>query len=197
MSSTGRSTVSADDPPPAPDPEPGSAPDPGHDPAGGELARSIARAYRDERRRSGGAAALPGRRRSRRQGQVELSGARADDRDPQRLDQLISRLVADHGWATDVAVHGVFARWDSVVGTDVAQHCRPEQFVDGRLVVRADSTAWATGMRLLAPTVLERLHEELGDDTVEKIEVRGPQAPSWRHGRFTVRDGRGPRDTYG
>ncbi len=109
----------------------------------------------------------------------------------------MSRLVAEHGWATEVAVHGMFSRWGELVGPEVAQHCRPEQFVDARLVVRADSTAWATQMRLLVPTVLQRLHDEIGPETVERIDVRGPQAPSWRHGKFTVRDGRGPRDTYG
>ncbi len=176
---------------------------PAHDPAGGDLARSIARAYRDLGLPPGPGGGRATGRAGRRPGPgrtgagPQLSGARPDDRDPQRLDRLMSRLVAERGWATDVAVHGLFSRWDSIVGAEVAQHCRPEQFVDGRLAVRADSTAWASQMRLLAPTVLVRLGEELGEDTVTRIEVRGPQPPSWRHGRFSVRDGRGPRDTYG
>lgn len=179
-----------------------------HDPAGGELARSLARAYRggtaDTRRRtSGGRGPTDGSgwsRRgtsARRATEAQLSGPGPDERDPQRLDGLLSRLVSEHGWANEVAVHGVFSRWDTLVGTEVAQHCRPEQFVDTRLVVRADSTAWATQMRLLAPTVLQRLDDEIGPGIVARIDVRGPQPPSWRHGLFTVRDGRGPRDTYG
>ena len=122
---------------------------------------------------------------------------RRDERDPQPLERLLSRLVAEHGWAADVAVHGLFSRWDTLVGGDVARHCRPEQFVDGHLVVRVDSTAWATQMRLLRPLVLQRLHDEIGTGTVDRIDVRGPHAPSWRHGRFAVRGARGPRDTYG
>ena len=175
----------------------------GHDPSGADLARSIARSYRDAgvrgRSRAAGRPTAPGRRGGSSAGSLSgsLSGARADERDPQPLDRLLDRLIAEHGWAEDVAVHGLFSRWDTIVGDDVASHCRPEQFVDGRLAVRADSTAWATQMRLLAPTVLQRLHDELGPETVQRIDVRPPQAPSWRHGRFTVRDGRGPRDTYG
>jgi predicted nucleic acid-binding Zn ribbon protein len=89
------------------------------------------------------------------------------------------------------------------VGDQVAQHAQPVSFVKdpdtdgGRLVVQTDSTAWATQMRLLAPTVLTRLNAELGDGTVTFIEVRGPSAPRWSHGRRSVRGGRGPRDTYG
>jgi len=105
-------------------------------------------------------------------------------------------LVAEHGWQTDLSVHAVFARWDQIVGVEVAQHCIPERYADDELTVRADSTSWATQMRLLAADVVRRLNQELGDGTVRRIQVLGPQAPSWRRGRRTVR-GRGPRDTYG
>lgn len=167
-----------------------------HDSTGLDLARSIARSL------AGGRRAAPGRRtprRGRRGGNAESrsSGAHPDERDPQPLDSTIGRLVAEQGWASDVRVHGVFSRWDHLVGRDVAQHCTPESFHEGRLVVRTDSTAWATQMRLLAPTAVRRLNEEIGDGTVRVIDVQGPTAPSWRKGPRSVRDGRGPRDTYG
>jgi len=88
-------------------------------------------------------------------------------------------------------------RWPQIVGTDVAAHCTPETFTDGKLLVRTDSTAWATQLTLLAPTVVRRLNEELGDGTVTVIDVLGPHGPSWKRGPRSVRDGRGPRDTYG
>jgi len=178
----------------------------GHDPSGLDLARSIARAMgrsarpgdtsgadRRELRRDAG----PLARRRRRAIETQSSSARPDDRDPQTLDATIGRLVAEHGWSTDVAVHGVFSRWDTIVGREVAEHCHPERFADSRLTVRADSTAWATQVRLLAPTVVRRLNEELGDGTVTAIDVQGPSVPSWSKGFRAVRDGRGPRDTYG
>jgi predicted nucleic acid-binding Zn ribbon protein len=169
---------------------------PRHDPTGLDLARSIAKAIGATPRRwsSGGS---PLARRRRRRVDPTVSGAHPDDRDPQPLDAALNRLVAEHGWSTDVAVHGVFAHWHRIVGHDVAQHCRPENYSDGRLVVRADSTAWATEVRLLAPTVVRRLNEELGHGTVLVVQVVGPRGPSWTKGRRSVRDGRGPRDTYG
>ena len=60
------------------------------------------------------------------------SGAHPDERDPQLLDTTIGRLIADQGWSTDVRVHGVFTRWEQLVGREVAQHCRPRRSVRGR-----------------------------------------------------------------
>lgn len=109
----------------------------------------------------------------------------------------MGRLIASHGWEVDLKVQGVFGRWSELVGPEVADHCTPESFDEGRLVVRTDSTAWATQLRLLAPDVVRRLNEELGHGTVTVMDVVGPHLPSWTKGRFTSRDGRGPRDTYG
>jgi predicted nucleic acid-binding Zn ribbon protein len=137
------------------------------------------------------------RRKERPSSPGRVSGSHPDDRDPQLLDATLGRLVADHGWEIDLRVHGVFGRWQDLVGAEIADHATPESFADGRLVVRTDSTAWATQLRLLAPTVVRRLNEELGHGTVTAIEGLGPHGPSWKKGRLTSRDGRGPRDTYG
>lgn len=126
-----------------------------------------------------------------------VSGSHPDDRDPQLLDSTMARLVGERGWELDLRMRGVFARWAELVGEEVAAHCSPEAFTDGKLVVRTDSTAWATQLTLLAPTVVRRLNEELGHGTVVVIDVQGPHLPSWKKGRRTTRDGRGPRDTYG
>lgn len=198
-------------------PEEGTAQDPAaeeaagaepHVPEGLELARDITRATagaattpaRRRRRPGSGGPALPGRS-DRAEGfttgRHRVSGAHPDDRDPQLLDSTLAKLVGDRGWELDLRVRGVFARWPELVGEEIAQHCRPESFADGRLEVRTDATAWATQLRLLAPQLVRRLNEELGDGTVTVIEVRGPHGPSWTRGQRTVRGARGPRDTYG
>jgi predicted nucleic acid-binding Zn ribbon protein len=161
-----------------------------------DLARSLTRATtgRSPRRRRRSDRAQPTSARTPR---GDLSGAHPDERDPQLLDTSVARVVADRGWELELRVRGVFARWPELVGDDIAAHARPESFADGRLVVRTDSTAWATQLRLLAPTVVRRLNEELGHQTVTLIEVLGPRGPSWKKGPRSVRDGRGPRDTYG
>ena len=164
-----------------------------HDRSGLDLARSAAAALRGlakQRPRRGGRSGGPTK-------PGQMSGAHPDGRDPTPLGSAVDRLVTESGWSTDVAVHAVFGRWAATVGTEVASHCTPESFTDGTLRVRTDSTAWATQLKLLAPTVVRRLNEELGHGTVTRVDVAGPEAPSWRRGQRSVRDGRGPRDTYG
>ena len=113
------------------------------------------------------------------------------------MSNAIARLVAERGWTETVAVGGVLGRWEAVVGADVAAHCRPLSFTDGVLTVEADSSAWATQVRLLGPTLLRRLAEEVGEGTVTRLVVRGPSAPSWRHGPRVAPGSKGPGDTYG
>ncbi len=155
---------------------------------------ALARGLQPGRGPGGGTA---GARRRRVAGESRRSGARPDARDPQSVGSSIDRLVVERGWGVPVAVGGVIGRWDSVVGADTAAHCRPESFVDGVLTVRTDSTAWATQLRLLLPSLLRRLAEEVGESTVTKVVVRGPAAPSWRRGPRVTPGAQGPRDTYG
>jgi predicted nucleic acid-binding Zn ribbon protein len=176
----------------------------GHEDTGLDLARSVARALARPSARRGGAGSrrTAGKdpadpRGAGRVGRPQVSGAHPDERDPQLLEATIGRLIDDQGWSTDVRVHGVFSRWESLVGREVAAHCRPEAFAESRLAVRTDSTAWATQLRLLAPMLVRRLNEQLGDGTIRVIEVLGPRGPSWKRGPRSVRGGRGPRDTYG
>ncbi len=93
---------------------------------------------------------------------------------------------------------GLVGRWDEIVGPDVAAHVSVEAYDadTGRLVLRADSTAWATQLRLLLPAVHGRIKAELGPTAVRELSVLGPAAPSWRKGKRHIA-GRGPRDTYG
>ena len=176
--------------------EPGTEPSPGqpagepHDPTGLELARSIARGLAGQTRRR------TTRSRSWRRTETQSSGAHADGRDPQLIDLAVGRIIGEQGWEAELRVHGVFSRWGAIVGHEVAEHVTPESFADGRLVVRTDSTAWATQMKMLAAEVVRRLNEVLGEETVRVIDVVGPQGPSWNRGRLRVK-GRGPRDTYG
>jgi predicted nucleic acid-binding Zn ribbon protein len=141
-----------------------------------------------------------GRRRSgpsEDRGAGGYSGPAPDDVDPQQIGALLADYVEERGWERPLAEAKVFADWAGLVGADVAAHSRPVALHAGELKVSAESTAWATQLRLLSATLLARLAEELGPDVVSRISISGPTGPSWKHGGYSVRGARGPRDTYG
>jgi predicted nucleic acid-binding Zn ribbon protein len=124
------------------------------------------------------------------------SAAGADERDPQPLGRLVGRIAMERGWNSRLTTGRLFDRWHIIVGPDLAQHARPVELKDAELVVQADSTAWATQLRLLQKQLLVKIAAGVGKDVVKRLRVLGPTAPSWRYGPRHVR-GRGPRDTYG
>jgi predicted nucleic acid-binding Zn ribbon protein len=164
-------------------------------PAGPELARAVLdaalakrkAAARTPRRRSGGDAG--GRLRG-------YSGPGPDPRDPQLFGDVLARLVKARGWERPKAEATVFGAWEKVVGADIAKHSRPLKLDAGVLTVEAESTAWATQLRLLAASLLKNIAAEVGHNVVTKLNIHGPTAPSWNRGPRRVQ-GRGPRDTYG
>lgn len=160
-----------------------------HDPTGLDLASRIAQAAA-----SGGAPRpTPKKKRTTRLTAQRRSGSR----DLTPLGDAVGNLIDQRGWRRGVDLKAVLANWPSLVGQANADHSTPEAYIDKVLTIRADSTAWATSLRLLAPQLVAKLNAALGDGTVARIEVLGPSAPNWKHGLRVVRDGRGPRDTYG
>ncbi len=145
------------------------------------------------------------RPRRRRRGQTSNAGAprggysgpAPDDTDPQPIGAVLEGYTADRGWQRPLAEARVFAQWDALVGVEIAAHCNPASLREGELRIAAESTAWATQLRLLTSALLARLAAELGPTTVTRVVVTGPVGPSWKHGRFSVPGARGPRDTYG
>jgi predicted nucleic acid-binding Zn ribbon protein len=139
-------------------------------------------------RRPGGP--LSGRRRS-------WSGSGNDPlRDPSPLGATLRGWLKSAGSGVDLAKATLFGRWAEIVGAEIAEHCRPISLVDGELLVQAESTAWATQLRMLGGTLAQRINAEVGRGTVKRVRAQGPSGPSWRFGPRHV-PGRGPRDTYG
>lgn len=160
-----------------------------HDPTGVELARAIAA-------QAGAASQGVRRRRKKPRRQSGIEHTYVNDRDPQLLGAALDSVMAAKGWLTQVNVHVLLANWPKLVGQVNADHSTPESYDGDVLTVRAESTTWATQLRLFAPQLVALLNAELGDGTVSRVVVKGPDAPSWKHGRRSV-PGRGPRDTYG
>ena len=169
--------------------------------AGGTVGPELARAVLDAalaKRRS--AQHAPRRRTGNDEGTGRrlrgYSGPGPDPRDPQLFGVMLERIMKQRGWQKPAAEAKVFGAWEKVVGPDVAKHSRPLKLDAGVLTVEAESTAWATQLRMLAGNLLKRIAAEVGHNVVTKLNIHGPAAPSWNKGPRRVQ-GRGPRDTYG
>lgn len=156
----------------------------------GEVRRGAAQVERARRKAEARKAAARGER---------TAGVAGDDegRDPVGLSRLMNNLMRSRGWTEPVAVGSVLARWAEIVGADVALHAVPESYENSTVVVRCDSTAWATQLRLMQHDLLKRFDAAVGHGVVTTIKVLGPAGPSWKRGPRTAPGGRGPRDTYG
>ncbi len=168
------------------EPDAGAAPAP----SGADLARA-ALAQAKARARERGLSPRSGRGRP-----APRPGSAGDARDPVLFGAAIQRLVAERGWEGTASAGRVVGEWDSLVGVEIADHCRPASLLGGELVLVAESSAWATQLRLLAVTLIARLTAQVGPGVVTRVVVRGPAQPDWRRGPRRVQ-GRGPRDTYG
>lgn len=140
-------------------------------------------------------------------GRARSSGARSSQhrprgkttgssRDPELVGAAVSEFLTEQGWQGSTAMAQLAESWAEIVGPEVAAHVAVESWTEGDLVLRADSTAWATQVRLLSDSLKRQVSQAVGEDLVRTITVKGPDAPSWRAGPRVVK-GRGPRDTYG
>ena len=163
---------------------------------GPDLARAVLDAALAKRR----AAAANPRRRTGAAGAGKrlrgYSGPGPDPRDPQLFGDVLGKIMKARGWEKPKAEATVFGAWERVVGPDIAKHSRPVKLDAGVLTVEAESTAWATQLRMLAASLLRNIASEVGHNVVTKLNIHGPAAPSWTKGPRRVQ-GRGPRDTYG
>jgi len=175
----------------------GGEADPGKQLRGPDLARAALESARASARARGRAApSAKGRARGGQRRRRGWSGARPDDRDPQPLGRIASRIATERGWNERLAGGQVFGHWARLVGAEVAEHAQPVALQDGVLTVQAASTAWATQLRLLQRQLLARIAAGVGNGVVKRLKIQGPTGPSWRFGPKHV-SGRGPRDTYG
>jgi predicted nucleic acid-binding Zn ribbon protein len=158
-----------------------------------EEARAAARAQGKDAGRGRAVSPTPRRVAGQRR---SWSGPGPDVRDPQPLGRLARDLAKKRGWSAQVAEGTVLGNWRSVVGHQIADHAVPTGLNDGVLSVAAESTAWATQLRMIQSQLLAKIAAAVGNGVVTSLKITGPAAPSWRKGPRHIA-GRGPRDTYG
>lgn len=91
--------------------------------------------------------------------------------DPVPLSSSLDAVVKSLRGPSRAAVGGVFGRWAESVGEQIAAHVQPVRLDSGVLLVEVDDPAWATQVKLLAGTMIERLRT-VANVEVARIDVR-------------------------
>ncbi|CAB4572795.1 MAG: DUF721 domain-containing protein [Actinobacteria bacterium] len=120
--------------------------------------------------------------------------------DPELISGVLSHLIADREWDSGLAEGNLFVHWKKIVGEEIAQHATPVSILDGTLTIQSSSTAWATQLQLMSNDLLTMIQKDATGVLIERIVFIGPHGhhgPSWKKGIRTIRNARGPRDTYG
>ena len=133
--------------------------------------------------------------RSKRKSRSDEREITGDYQGPQLLNQSLDELITERGWQEKMRDSDLFIKWGELVGAEIAEHVHPVSFSEEILTLSAESTAWATQIRLIHDQIRSALAR--GGFEVSELLVKGPNAPSWRKGGWSVKGGRGPRDTYG
>lgn len=102
---------------------------------------------------------------------------------PTTVGEELERFITRRGWRERLRGADAWARWEGIVGPDLASRCEPVRLAGGTLVVRAENAAWATQLRYLLPTMQVNVERELGAGSVKQIQiVVGPLQRPGDHG---------------
>ena len=145
-----------------------------------DIARELFRNYRGHRKKN-----------------ITDESERVKSDEPTQLNSILNELVEARSWRQGIAEGNLFSEWNAIVGNEIANHCEPITLFEGKLTIKAESTAWATQLRLMDESLLKTIQQSSPGAVVENLQIIGPTAPSWRRGLRTIRGARGPRDTYG
>lgn len=94
-----------------------------------------------------------------------------------RFKELLSEIGPRFGLQRAASVGALWARWELIVGPDVAAHAEPTSLKDGILRVRTDSPTWATEIGYLVEEIKARANEALGTGLVAEVKVWTGPAP--------------------
>ena len=99
---------------------------------------------------------------------------------PTPVADLIGKVLGELGLDGVAKAHQIGARWEEVVGPQVAAHCRPLGIRGEVLELEVDSPVWSQQLQLRKPELLASLERVFGTDAPREVRfqvgyVRGRQ----------------------
>ena len=91
---------------------------------------------------------------------------------PRPIDDSLDALSRRMGLEGAQGLGRLFAGWTDIVGEAMAEHVQPVRIDASALVVTVDHPAWATQVRRLGDTLLDRAADHAGVPRPARLEVR-------------------------
>ncbi|TYO96067.1 uncharacterized protein DUF721 [Geothermobacter ehrlichii] len=92
-----------------------------------------------------------------------------------RAGSIAAELLSSRGYDLKLRQYRAWQVWERVVGPQIARHARPLRIRDSVLEVRVDQPVWMQQLRMMAPQILQRLNQALGEKLITDI--------YWRRGK--------------
>jgi len=92
--------------------------------------------------------------------------------EPRQIDGSLEALSKRLGMEGALGVGRLFAGWTEIVGEAMAEHVQPVRIDRSALVVTVDHPAWATQVRRLGDTLLDRASAYAGVERPDRLDVR-------------------------
>lgn len=82
---------------------------------------------------------------------------------------LVGQVLGDLGLDGVALAHRIGSEWPTIVGPQVAAHCRPLGIRGGVLELEVDSPVWSQQLALRKPELLEKLAQTFGDEAPREL----------------------------
>ncbi len=91
---------------------------------------------------------------------------------PERLGDVVARVLEDIGAGDSARVLRIAERWESAVGAEIAAHCRPTALRGEVLEASVDSSVWCQQLQLRGPEIIEALRAAMPEDAPSQLWFR-------------------------
>jgi predicted nucleic acid-binding Zn ribbon protein len=89
-----------------------------------------------------------------------------------RIDDLMESLLKQKRWQSGIQMARLRTIWAELVGPEIAAHTQPDKLFGKRLTILCDHDVWRTELQYLAPELLKRIAEGIGEGKVNEIWLR-------------------------
>lgn len=100
------------------------------------------------------------------------AGPPPGERDPRPIGETLDRVTRRLGAPRASVLSTIFARWEDLVGADIAGHAKPVSLRDGVLVLAVDHPAWAAQLRFMTGDLTGRIQQATGSEEVVEIHLK-------------------------